>query len=106
MQKLEEQLEPDFDQALALRNSIIPDAIIWYTGEVEGLEFLGEEDEGDEDDDEVDEEDGDDDDDDDKEDKQKKQPVFNFKPPGAVVVSKDGAAAATGTEQPPECKQS
>jgi nucleosome assembly protein 1-like 1 len=105
MQKLEEQLEPDFDQALALRNTIIPDAIIWYTGEVEGLEFLGEEEDGD-----GEQEDDDEDDDEEEEsggeDNQNK-PVFNFKPPG--TAPKDGALATTpgtGTEQPPECKQS
>jgi nucleosome assembly protein 1-like 1 len=115
MQKLEEQLEPDFDQALALRNTIILDAIIWYTGEVEGLEFLGEE--GDFVDEDVEDEEDDDEESDGEENQIK--PVFNFKPPG-TIAPKDGASlalgpapgtatatgAATSTEQPPECKQS
>jgi nucleosome assembly protein 1-like 1 len=103
MQKLEEELEPDFDQALSLRTSIIPDAIIWYTGEAEGIEYFGDEDDGGEDDDEDGDED--DDDEDDEEETDKNKPVFNFKPPGAAPTQ---AVASTGaaTEQAPECKQS
>jgi len=103
MQELEEQLEPDFDQALALRNTIIPDAFIWYTGEVEGLEFLDEDE--DEDDEDKDEENDDDDDDDESEsdsdnDKQVK-PVFNFKPPGTLSPAAGTTGAPASAEQPP-----
>jgi len=89
-------IDEDYDIGHIIRTTIIPEAILWFTGEAEddeGMFF------GDEDDDE-DGEGGDDDEDEEEEGEEDEAPTKDDK-----KKSKKGAAAANSGEKPPECKQ-
>lgn len=105
----------DFEIGQYLREKIIPKAILYYTGEIDGLEDdyddYDEEDEdedlegGDEDEDDDDE---DEDDDDDDEDDDGKKPGKGKKPlavQGKGAKSKPSPGAKGGEPTPSECKQ-
>jgi nucleosome assembly protein 1-like 1 len=90
-----ESVEQDYEIADILREMIIPQAVLWFTGEAEDNNFMGGED--DFDDEEQDEDDDDEDDDEDDEPPQRK----GGKGKGHAGQGKPGQAAAQ-----PECKQS
>jgi nucleosome assembly protein 1-like 1 len=105
----------DFEIGQYLREKIIPKAILYYTGEYDGLEDdydeyddEDEDEDGDEDDDDEEDEDEDDDDDDDDDDEDDgKKPGKGKKP---LAIQGKGAknklpGAKGGEPTPSECKQ-
>lgn len=100
-------IDEDYEIGHAIRTAIIPEAVLWFTGEAAGDEdddFDDVDEEGDEgDDDEDDDEEGDDDDDPDEESEEVSKPSK-----GKKGWRGAGAPAAPGTapgEPTPECKQ-
>ena len=81
-------IDEDYEAGHAFRAEIIPDAILWFTGEA--LDDMDDEDDDDEDYDDDDDDEDDDDDDDDDED----GPASSSVP------------TAGGGDEQPECKQS
>lgn len=101
--------EDDYDIGHAIRTSIIPEAVLWFTGEA-ALQYdymFG----GDEDDEDEDEEGDDDDDEDDDEEEEEEAPQPKNKPAKKAKSSSAGdavsppAAASAEGEKPAECKQ-
>lgn len=96
-------MEEDYDIGHAIRTSVIPEAVLWFTGEaVEDEDF-------DEDDDEDEEDDEDDDDEEESEEeepaqKPKKGKAGNKKQGGFAGGNSNPNGAGAGGEQP-ECKQ-
>ncbi|KDO29339.1 hypothetical protein SPRG_05875 [Saprolegnia parasitica CBS 223.65] len=88
------QLDTDFQIGFTIHETIVPQAVLWFTGEAEVDESDYEDDEDDED---YDDEDLSDDDDDDDEPRAKKGGKKAF--PGL-----EKPAGAESTEKPPECK--
>ncbi|OQS05058.1 inactive ubiquitin carboxyl-terminal hydrolase [Thraustotheca clavata] len=88
-----QQLDTDFQIGFTIHETIVPQAVLWFTGEAE----LADSDY--EDEDYEDDEDDDDDDDDDDEETQKGKKGGKKSFPGL-----DKAAGADSTEKPPECK--
>lgn len=102
----------DFEIGQYLREKVIPKAILYYTGELDGLddEYDDEYEDGDEDDEDGEEEDEDDDDDDDDDDEDDEEDHKK----GGKKGGKGGAKGAKGSAKagakggeanPPECKQ-
>jgi len=101
-ERIELNEEDDFEIAHAIRTSIIPDAVLWFTGEA-SVDDYDDEEEGDEDDEEDDEEDEEDDEDEEEEVRPKAKGKGGnpaHKPTGGFAASSSG-----GKEQQPECKQ-
>jgi len=111
-------MEEDYDIGHSLRTSIIPEAILWYTGEAIGDEEDDDEFDGEDDDD--DEDDGEDDDDDEDEDDEEDSPPAKGKGKGGkkgkggganskLTFNPQGGFATTGGApaggEQPECKQ-
>lgn len=98
--------EDDYDIAHAIRTSLLPEAILWYTGEnVDDDDDFDEDD--DDDDDEEEEEDDEDDEDAPKLIGDHKKGFSVQKPPGGPKGPKGKPASGLGSssEQSPECKQ-
>jgi nucleosome assembly protein 1-like 1 len=98
--------EDDYDIGHAIRTSVIPEAVLWYTGEAAlQYDYMFGGDEDDEDDDEDAEGDeGDDEEEDEEEEEEEEKPPAKSK---GKKSSNAGAAAAAGAdgEKPAECKQ-
>ncbi|CAL8087236.1 unnamed protein product [Calicophoron daubneyi] len=91
-------LETDFRLGQFLRDTVIPRAVLYFTGEaVDSL--LNDEDEDDEDDDEDDDDDDEDEEDQDEDDKHHRNRKTHHHRPGNQSKSENPA------DQPPECKQ-
>lgn len=106
----------DFEIGQYLREKIIPKAVLYYTGEYDGLdddyddEYEDDEDDEDDDDEDDDDENDDDDDDDDDEEEDHKGPNKPKKLLGKGAGGKGGkhsskATGAGGEPTPSECKQ-
>lgn len=104
--KFELDIDEDYEIGHIIRTAIIPEAVLWFTGEADDgnddYDDDGEEEEdGDEEEDEDEEED-----DPDEESEEVQQPAKSKKGKGGKGAAKGGdkTALAPG-EQPPECKQ-
>ncbi|RHY93585.1 hypothetical protein DYB37_005969 [Aphanomyces astaci] len=86
------QLDADFQIGFTIHETIVPQAVLWFTGEAQ----LDDSDYEDDDDDEYDDEEEDEDSDDDDAPRKK-----GGKKPFPAL---EGAAGADSTEKPPECK--
>jgi len=92
-------MEEDYDVGHTIRTAIIPEAVLWYTGEAVDEEY-DDYDEGDEEDDEdEEEEEGEEDSEDDK----PKGKSANKK--GFAAKAPAGGAAPGPNGEQPECKQ-
>jgi len=103
-------MEEDYDIGHSIRTSLIPEAVLWYTGEAIEEESDDEEEEDEEDEDEDDDEEDEDDDDDDDRKKGKGRKGGKAKPANSkLTFSQEGGFAASGGAPPggeqPECKQ-
>ena len=96
--------DEDYEIAHAIRTSLLPEAVLWYTGE-----NVDDDDDYDEADGEDGEEDDDDDDDEDDEDAPKLigDPKKGFSMAGKPKAgsAKKGGPPGPGGDNPPECKQ-
>ncbi|OQR97879.1 nucleosome assembly protein 1 [Achlya hypogyna] len=88
------QLDSDFQIGFTIHETIVPQAVLWFTGEAE----LADSDYEDEDDEDYDDEESDDDDDDDEDDAPRGKKGGKKAFPGLEK------AGADSTEKPPECK--
>ncbi len=93
-------VEEDYDIGHTIRTSIIPEAILWFTGEA-AYDFdnmmYGDDEEDDED------EEGDEDEEEEEEEEEAPKKGKGKKPSGGFAAAPAGAAGANG--QQPECKQ-
>jgi len=106
-EELQAMLEQDYEFGMSLKSSIIPNAIMWFTGEVP---MMGEEEFDDEEIEEDDEEDEDDD-----EEPQQQQSKGKKQPPkkNVQIKGEDGESSDeefdpkkhASNPQQPECKQ-
>jgi len=100
-------LEEDYEIAHAIRTSLLPEAVLWYTGEnlEEDMSFEGDEEE---DDDEEEEDDEDDEDDEDAPELVSQKPTKGRGAKGSRGVQGPKGVPPAPTadgEKPPECKQ-
>lgn len=101
-ERIELNEEEDFEIAHAIRTAIIPDAVLWFTGEASVDDYDYEDDEGDEEDEE---------DEDEEDDEEEEEEEVRPKGKGKGVAHKPtggfAAASSSGGKpgEQPECKQ-
>lgn len=100
-ERIELNEEEDFEIAHAIRTAIIPDAVLWFTGEASVDDYDDEEEEEEEDDEEEDDEEDDDDEEEEVARPKGKGKGPTHKPTGGFAASSSGGKAG----EQPECKQ-